>query len=89
MNIGGIISGDMDEMAHSTMKKYLGHASVILLLWRKALVEDFTKGRMVHHACALDVAWITNYPRSATQAQSVPGTEERPIKAGRSSIPQI
>lgn len=89
MNIKGIISGDMDEMAQSTMKKYYGHAPVILLLCMKALVKDFTKGCMVHSARALDVSWITDYPRRAAHAQSVPGTEERPIEAGRLSIPQI
>lgn len=87
MNVGGIISGDMDEMAQSTMKKYLGHASMILMLCRKALVEDFTKGRMVHLARALDVAWISDYSGREAQAQSVLGTEERPIEAGRPSIP--
>lgn len=50
MNIRRIISSDMDKMIQSTMTKSLGHASVILLLWRKAGVEEFIDGRIVHPA---------------------------------------
>lgn len=48
MNVSRIIVDDMDEMAQSQTKKSLGHASIILLLCRKAGVLEFTNGRIVN-----------------------------------------
>lgn len=76
-NIKQIIYGDMHDMAQSTKKKSLGHASMILMLCKKAGVEDFIDGCMVHPARELDFTWIADHPRKATHAQSAPKTEER------------
>lgn len=40
VNVGRIISANMDEMAQSMTKKSLGHAYVILLLCRKVGVDE-------------------------------------------------
>ncbi|KAI5446802.1 hypothetical protein KIW84_014588 [Lathyrus oleraceus] len=63
VNIERIISGDMDDMAQSTMKKSMGHAFLMLLLCKKSKVEDFIYGHMMYLARALDVAWINGHPR--------------------------
>lgn len=88
MNIGRIISTDMYEMAQSTMKKSMGNASVILLLCRKARVEEFIDGHIVHPTWELDAAWIADHPMRVTHVKVVPETEEHPTELVRLSIPQ-
>lgn len=79
VNIKQIISGDMHDMAQSTTKKSLGNASMILLLCKKAGVEDFIDGCMMRPAQELDVAWIAYLPKKVANAQSALETEERPV----------
>ncbi|KAI5403447.1 hypothetical protein KIW84_050860 [Lathyrus oleraceus] len=57
INIGGIIVGDMDEIAHS-LKKSLGHAIVILLLCQKVGVANLDGMHMVKPARSLDPFWL-------------------------------
>lgn len=88
MNIRRIISTDMYEMAQSTMKKSMGNASVILLLCRKAGVEEFIDGHIVHPTRELDAAWIVDHPMRVTHVKVVLETEEHPTELVRLSIPQ-
>lgn len=64
MNVGHIISADMDKMAQSRTKKSLRYVTVILLLCRKAGVPEFTRGHIVNLTRPLDVGWIVEHIRS-------------------------
>lgn len=57
VNIGRIISGDMNEIAQSP-KKSLGHANVILMLCQKAGVANLDGRQMVKPARPLDPVWL-------------------------------
>ncbi|KAI5394897.1 hypothetical protein KIW84_061500 [Lathyrus oleraceus] len=57
VNIGRIISGDMNEIAQSP-KKSLGHANVILMLCQKAGVANLDDRQMVKPARPLDPVWL-------------------------------
>lgn len=66
VNIGCIIFVDIDEMAQITTKNSLGHDFVILLLCRKAGVDELTNGCITNLTRALDAAWIFHHPMRAT-----------------------
>lgn len=54
VNFGNIISNNMDEMAQSQSKKYLGHVIDVLLLCRQAGVPEFINGHIMNPAQPLD-----------------------------------
>lgn len=74
-------------MAQSMTKNSLGNAIVILLLCRKAGLEDFTNERMVQPSMTLDAAWIADHPKNAAQAQVDRDAKERPVDCARPSVP--
>ena len=74
VNIGRIIVGDMDAIAHST-KKSLGHAIVILLLCSKTGVENLGGSKMVNPTRCLDPFWLKeNIVARMDQSAGVSGT---------------
>lgn len=78
MNVDRIIVIEMDEIAQSRTKKSLGHASVIILLCRKAGVPDFTNGRIMNLKRPLGVGWIEEHPRRKALVEDGTMTQKRP-----------
>lgn len=75
-------------MAQSMTNKSMGHAFVILLLYRKLGVDEFTDGRIVNPERALDAAWIADHPVRKAQVEEVLETEECPSDIFGPNIPQ-
>ncbi|KAI5396082.1 hypothetical protein KIW84_062324 [Lathyrus oleraceus] len=60
----------------SQTKRSLRHATIILLLCRKAGAPEFIDGRIVNLERPLDNGWIAEHPRRTTSAPESRKTEE-------------
>lgn len=87
VNIGRIITGDIDDIVKSH-KKALGHATMIHLLCQKAGVEDLDGRQMLRPPRCLDPSWSKEKTVAITSEEQRPPRRTYASGAGTSEPPR-